>query len=1008
MGSININGCKNIFSFYKKQEIEPFERESRDNKITLYYRTEEPNENIRLVGEKFYENNKENCKMVIDKVEKDCLEFYKTDKTKLKVTLAIGNKVTDLSHMFDGCSSLTEIPDFNNLKFNQITNISYLFSGCTSLKSISNILELEKNNITDISFLFFRCSSLKALPDLSNFNTDKVTDMSYIFYECSSLIDIPNISYWNTKKVKNMKSMFSFASSIKKLTRFNEWNTNNVENISNMFHGCSSLEEIEGIENWNTNNVTDISYIFCKCSSLKYIGDISKWNTDKVANMSYLFYGCSSLTSMYTISEWNTINVIDMSYMFYNCSKIKSFPYNISKWKTNNVENMSYMFYNCYSLNEIDDISNWNTEKVTDITMIFYNCPLEKTIDFSKWKCYKKISNEKIDETNKNEHKLEVKCLVDNNNLEFIPKIELKFNHNFVNYGKNLLEELKKEIKQLIKSDNFSIILFKKGSLTVVLTLQYLILKNLKLKKNKDAAKNVFESFFDNINSDVKKFAKKIKEHNFISLGSTKPDLVDDQIIDIKNEENKIKMKRIMLEKNNNKDGDDILRKSKTFNIKMEDIEKFYNKLGCEADEKEDNIKKFIDKSQEYNKLFDEEIEKAFKESVFEYTIVHILIVEKDDTKYLEEKSKCPNLTTKNLFHGTNVNAVTGILSSQFRHASCHIFGIGTYFTDILDYAWFYAGEKYRENCRTIPKVGDTFTCVASEIYYDNSKLEVVYNCDKMNVEVVKNGIRCAYADFGTKIMDKKELEKYNGFIGNEFVLTDSSQYLPIYGVTFKRVEYLVIWRDYNFSEYNKDLFGDETNKKIQTFHEKIKKLFLRELDCRIYCISTTEEALKLVNRKKYNKIVIITNGNNNGQDFIIKARRIIGSNPIAAVSALNIEGHDQWIKNLENVLLINDVDFHAKFIKCIKMKDKNYYEQLRQEIINFYSSNIPNFNLREPTDDLFNFPNFKEEGTFQDLNFELNEINADIYNSQLIISENNSENANLIIESKNINQYNE
>ena len=74
-------------------------------------------------------------------------------------------------------------------------------------------------------------------------------------------------------------------------------------------------------------------------------------------------------------------------------------------------------------------------------------------------------------------------------------------------------------------------------------------------------------------------------------------------------------------------------------------------------------------------------------------------------------------------------------------------------------------------------------------------------------------------------------------------------------------------------------------------------------------------------------------------------------------------------------------------------MKDKNYYDQLRQEIINFYSSNIPNFNLSEPTDDLFNFPNFKEEGTFQDLNFELNDINADIHNSQLNISRNNNEN---------------
>ena len=39
---------------------------------------------------------------------------------------------------------------------------------------------------------------------------------------------------------------------------------------------------------------------------------------------------------------------------------------------------------------------------------------------------------------------------------------------------------MKKEIKNLIKTDNFSIVKFKRGSLTVVITLQYIILREIK------------------------------------------------------------------------------------------------------------------------------------------------------------------------------------------------------------------------------------------------------------------------------------------------------------------------------------------------------------------------------------------------------------------------------------------------------------------------------------------------------------------------------------------------
>ena len=114
----------------------------------------------------------------------------------------------------------------------------------------------------------------------------------------------------------------------------------------------------------------------------------------------------------------------------------------------------------------------------------------------------------------------------------------------------------------------------------------------------------------------------------------------------------------------------------------------------------------------------------------------------------------------------------------------------------------------------------------------------------------------------------------------------------------------------------------------MQNFHKVIKKFIYRELNSEIYYVQTEEDALKLVNRKQYNKVIIISNGNNNGIDFIIKARKIIGSNSIAAISCYNVQAHIHSVQNIENVLILNGENFHKKFFECIKMKDKNLYTE--------------------------------------------------------------------------------
>ena len=43
----------------------------------------------------------------------------------------------------------------------------------------------------------------------------------------------------------------------------------------------------------------------------------------------------------------------------------------------------------------------------------------------------------------------------------------------------------------------------------------------------------------------------------------------------------------------------------------------------------------------------------------------------------------------------------------------------------------------------------------------------------------------------------------------------------------------------------------------MKKFHENIKKLLLNELNTKIYFMKNTDEAMDLLNRKKYNKLLL-------------------------------------------------------------------------------------------------------------------------------------------------------
>ena len=142
------------------------------------------------------------------------------------------------------------------------------------------------------------------------------------------------------------------------------------------------------------------------------------------------------------------------------------------------------------------------------------------------------------------------------------------------------------------------------------------------------------------------------------------------------------------------------------------------------------DIKNRLARYEKNIKIFDRQFEEAMKGSILEFSVISVAIIEREDYETFErEKKKCPNRVDKLLYHGTGEEPVASIMTNVFRKAICIQHGRGVYFSDMLDYCWFYGGKKNnRDNMNKIPKKDETFTLIACSTYYDRKGRKHVYN----------------------------------------------------------------------------------------------------------------------------------------------------------------------------------------------------------------------------------------------------------------------------------------
>ena len=444
---------------------------------------------------------------------------------------------------------------------------------------------------------------------------------------------------------------------------------------------------------------------------------------------------------------------------------------------------------------------------------------------------------------------------------------------------------------------------------------------------------------------------------------------------------------------------------------------KIFEKMQEFAYEEEKSLKNDIkdeNKKETINENTQKFLEEAFKESIFEYKVVGLVIVDNKEVKdtYEKEKKKCPNCQNKILLHATKINYSSKILTSNFRIGYDNWYGIGTYFADQFDYAKGY--YEYPRNFATIPRLGDSFNLVISEVFYDKTKLKQIYDfnyhvvldipeslknsgekpddskkeeeeeeykkfflslCEKYKEYLVmKNGIHYIEVDAknGNVINEKKEVLTDKGykkiskeaFIGREYCITDNKQILPLYGITFKRIDFCVIWRDTNF----KDSFWAKSL-------EKNKKIINKMTGYNLYTEDNTKDALKLIWRKRFNKIILITNVGKNmeGKKFVDKVRKILGFN-IMVLFFVSNSRHLDWIKNYPNSLFCEDEYTLTKYV-CDFTEEG--FNKIRENVKEFYGVELskpnkafeyPLFEKYKDTYEFYENLNCQEYDDFDDL----------------------------------------
>ena len=224
------------------------------------------------------------------------------------------------------------------------------------------------------------------------------------------------------------------------------------------------------------------------------------------------------------------------------------------------------------------------------------------------------------------------------------------------------------------------------------------------------------------------------------------------------------------------------------------------------------------------------------------------------------------------------------------------------------------------------------------------NKMVPLYGVNFAIIEPEKGQVRNTY----NIIQDKRE----GKFLGTEYVITEKDQILPLYGLTFKRNEYFILWRDPNF----------ENGSQYSQFLNNHKLFVYKYAKMNIYFEGNTEKALELVLKKRFNKIILITSVglDLSGIKFAEVARGILGFDAVVLFFSQN-KKYLQYIQRIPNSLYTDNMAFFQEYI--LNYNKEGLY-RLKNKMEQQYGINL-NF-----TENYLQFPKFINQNEYKNIIF--------------------------------------
>ena len=358
--------------------------------LTFYY----DNERLSRIGKTYFLNTGSND------------TGWDTDGTKSNVTTVIFNssfaaaRPTTTYDWFYLMGNLESIVGMEYLNTSEVTNMAHMFNGCSKLTRL-DVSHFNTSKVTNMRSMFRNCSGLTSL-DLSHFNTSKVTDMYGMFNGCSSLQTIIAGGGWSTAAVTESSSMFTQCNSLVggQGTTYNASNPKD-KTYAHIDGGPSNpgyfTPAPEAYACYTPSNTTLTFYYDNQRASrsgttydLNTGGNDAGWDTD--GTKSYVtkvvfdpsfavarptttfdwFYMMNNLESITGMNYLNTSEVTNMGHMFNSCYRLTSLD--LSGFNTSRVTAMNCMFYDSRNLQTIYVGTGWSTAAVTNSDNMFKYC----------------------------------------------------------------------------------------------------------------------------------------------------------------------------------------------------------------------------------------------------------------------------------------------------------------------------------------------------------------------------------------------------------------------------------------------------------------------------------------------------------------------------------------------------------------------------------------------------------------------------------------------------------